>query len=156
MDPIKLVAAARGSILTVVQLFDKTVLSVKWWKKYNNIKGEDGKSRQRQKQKSESSMSSYTSNQIIVGSNSQPVMQVKLSKWNNNDLINKKVLSCEMIDIGYIRSIENHLMTILGGKAGRQDEYSIPTYFVREFDNEKVIIDTSARYLYHYQVNETT
>jgi hypothetical protein len=101
-------------------------------------------------------MSSYTSNQIIVGSNSQPVMQVKLSKWNNNnDLINKKVLSCEMIDIGYICSIENQLMTILDGKAGRQEEYIIPTYFVREFDNEKVIIDTSARYLYHYQVNET-
>ena len=155
MDPIKLVAATRGSILTIVRLFGKTVLSVKWWKKYINIKSEDGKSRQRQIQKSKSSMSSYTSNQIIVGSNSQPVMQVKLSKWNNNDLINKKVLSCEMIDIGYICSIENQLMTILG-KAGRQEKYIIPTYFVREFDNEKVIIDTSARYLYHYQVNETT
>ena len=151
-----MVAATRGSILAIVRLFGKIVLSVKWWKKYINIKSEDGKSRQRQIQKSESSMSSYTSNQIIVGSNSQPVMQVKLSKWNNNDLINKKVLSCEMINIGYVRTVENQVMTILGGKTGRQDEYSIPTYFVREFDNEKVIIDTSARYLYHYQVNETT
>ena len=92
---------------------------------------------------------------MIVNSESQSIVQVKLSKWNNDNLINKKVITCEMMDIGYIQfTLENQLMTIIGN-GGRQQKYVIPTYYIREYDDRRVLIDTSARYLNRYQIKET-
>ena len=154
MDRISKVATAIGSSLTMVLLFIKTVLLVKWWKRYiYNTNLETGKSKE--KRKSESTMVS-TSDQMIVNSKSQSqsVVQVKLSKWNNDNLINKKVITCEMMDIGYVHTLENQLMTIIGN-GGRQQKYVIPTYYIREYDDRRVLIDTSARYLDRYQIKET-
>ncbi|MGA8911288.1 MAG: hypothetical protein WB443_00350 [Nitrososphaeraceae archaeon] len=140
MDPISKVATAIGSSLTIVLLFSKTVLSVKWWKRcIYNTNLETGK---------------IQADQMIVNSESQSIVQVKLSKWNNDNLINKKVITCEMMDIGYISTLEHQLMTIIGN-GGRQQKYVIPTYYIREYDDRRVLIDTSARYLDRYQIKET-
>ena len=96
----------------------------------------------------------FVSNHNITESKSQSLVQVKkLSKWNGNyDLINKKVISSEMIDIGYISTVENQFMTIIrNGRSGKQ-QYVIPTYYVREHDKERLSIDTSVRYLDRYQI----
>jgi len=64
----------------------------------------------------------FVSNHNITESKSQSLVQVKkLSKWNGNyDLINKKVISSEMIDIGYISTVENQFMTIIrNGRRGK-------------------------------------
>ena len=154
VDPISKVATLIGSSLTMVLLFSKTVLLVKWWKRYiYNTNLETGKSQE--KRKSESTRV-FTSDQMLVNSKSQSqsIVQVKLSKWNNDNLINKKVITCEMMDIGYIRTLENQLMTIIGN-GGRQQKYVIPTYYIREYDDRRVLIDTSARYLDRYQIKET-
>jgi len=154
VDPISKVATAIGSSLTMVLLFSKTALLVKWWKRYfYNTNLETGKNQE--KRKSES-ISLFTSDQMIVNPKSQfqSIVQVKLSKWNNDNLINKKVITCEMMDIGYIRTLENQLMTIIGN-GGRQQKYVIPTYYIREYDDRRVLIDTSARYLDRYQIKET-
>jgi hypothetical protein len=151
VDPISKVATAIGSSLTMVLLFSKTALLVKWWKRYfYNTNLETGKNQE--KRKSES-ISLFTSDQMIVNPKfqSQSIVQVKLSKWNNDNLINKKVITCEMMDIGYIRTLENQLMTIIGN-GGRQQKYVIPTYYIREYDDRRVLIDTSARYLDRYQI----
>ena len=140
VDPISKVATSIGSSLTMVLLFSKTVLLVKWWKRYiYNTNLETGK---------------IQADQMIVNSESQSIVQVKLSKWNNDNLINKKVITCEMMDIGYISTLENQLMTIIGN-GGRQQKYVIPTYYIREYDDRRVLIDTSARYLDCYQIKET-
>jgi hypothetical protein len=154
VDPISKVVTAIGSSLTMVLLFSKTVLLVKWGKRYiYNTNLETGKSKE--KRKSESTRV-FTSDQMIVNSKSQSqsIVQVKLSKWNNDNLINKKVITCEMMDIGYIRTLENQLMTIIGN-GGRQQKYVIPTYYIREYDEKRVLIDTSTRYLDRYQIKET-
>ena len=154
VDPISKVATAIGSSLTMVLLFSKTALLVKWWKRYMyNTNLETGKNQE--KRKAESTRL-FTSDQMIVNPKSQfqSIVQVKLSKWNNDNLINKKVITCEMMDIGYIRVLENQLMTIIGN-GGRQQKYVIPTYYIREYDDRRVLIDTSARYLDRYQIKET-
>ncbi|MGA7042770.1 MAG: hypothetical protein WBY71_03805, partial [Nitrososphaeraceae archaeon] len=113
---------------------------VKWWKRcIYNTNLETGK---------------IQADQMIVDSKSQSIVQVKLSKWNNDNLINKKAITCEMMDIGYIRTLENQLMTIIGN-GGRQQKYVIPTYYIREYDDKRVLVDTSARYLDRYQIKET-
>ena len=155
VDTKILIATAIGSSLTRVLLFGKTVLSVDWWKKYIFANFENGRRRQKQQQqKSEDTRMTFASNHNITESKSQSVVQVKkLSKWNGNyDLINKKVISCEMIDIGCISTVENQFMTIIGNGRSGQQQYAIPTYYVREHDNERVFIDTSVRYLDRYQI----
>jgi hypothetical protein len=145
VDQITSTGAAIGSILTTVLLLSKKVLPVKLWKGKLIMKLE----KQEKKRKLE-----FMSNQIIVESKSQlqSIVKVsKLSKWNNDNLINKKVISCENIYIGYISAIGNQLMTIKRD-GGRQEEYIIPTYYVREYDEERVLIDTSIRYLDRYLV----
>jgi hypothetical protein len=142
----------------MVLLFAKTVLSVEWWKKYiiftNSENGRRRQEQKEQKQKLEDANRTFTLNHHhITQSKSQSLVQVKkLSKWNN--LINKKVFTCEMVDIGHIRTVDNEFMTIIRNE-GREQEYVIPTYYVREHDNEKVLIDTSVRYLDRYQINKT-
>jgi hypothetical protein len=148
VDTKILIATAIGSSLTRVLLFGKTVLSVDWWKKYIFADFENGRRRQEQEQQK-----SEGSNHNITESKSQSLVQVKkLSKWNgNHDLINKKVISCEMVDIGCISTVENKFMTIICNGA-KQQQYVIPTYYVREYDKERVLIDTSVRYLDRYQI----
>jgi len=158
VDTRNSIITAIGSSLTLVLLFWKTVLSVKWWKKYIIFtNSETGRKRQEQ-QELEDANRTFTSNHHITQSKSQSLVQVKkLSKWNDDDydLINKKVISCEMVDIGYISMVENQFKTIIRNGRRRQQQYVIPTYYVREHDNERVLIDTSVRYLDRYQVKET-
>lgn len=143
----------------MVLLFGKTVLSVEWWKKYIIFTNpENGRRRkEQQQQKLEDANMTFASNHHhITQSKSQSLVQVKkLSKWNDDDydLINKKVISCEMVYIGYISMVENQFMTITRNGA-EQQQYVIPTYYVREHDNERVLIDTSVRYLDRYQINK--
>jgi hypothetical protein len=154
VDTKILIATAIGSSLTRVLLFGKTVLSVDWWKKYIFANFENGRGIQEQEQqKSEDANMTFGSNHNITESKSQSLVQVKkLSKWNgNHDLINKKVISCEMVDIGCIITVENQFMTIIPN-AAKQQQYVIPTYYVREHDKERVLIDTSVRYLDRYQI----
>ena len=144
-----LISTAIGSSLAMVLRFGNTVLSVKGWK--NHIIFTNSNAGKRQEQ-SESNITFMSNN--VTESKSQSLVQVKLSEWNG--LINKRVLTCEMIDIGYISTVENQFMTIIGSGAGRRQEYVISTYYVRAHDHEKVLIDTSVRYLDRYQVKETT
>jgi hypothetical protein len=151
--PKVLITSIAAASLTLVLLFGRTVLSVKRWKYIFFEKNETTK-RKFQKQEKSKPITMATSARLIESrsrSRSQSLVQLKLSKWNNDNLINKKVFSCEKIDIGYISTVENRFMTIMGN-GGRQAEYVIPTYYVREYDEERVLIDTSVKYLDRYQV----
>ena len=43
-------------------------------------------------------------------------------------------------------------MTVLG--FDKQQEYVIPDYYIREYNEENVLIDTSIQYLYLYEIKE--
>ena len=58
-----------------------------------------------------------------------------------------------MIYIGCIVNIDGHSMTI---RSDSDQEYVIATYWIRGYDQERAVIDTSIRYLDHYQVKSRT
>jgi len=168
VDTKILIVNAIGSSLTTALLFGRTVLSVKWWKKYvfTNSQYRSGRQEhvqeEQKQQKLEDANMTFTSSHHhhhMTQSKSQSVVHVereKLSKWNYDYFKNKKVFTCEMVDIGFVTMVENQFMTITCNGRSRQRQYVIPTYYVREYDNEGIFIDTSVRYLDRYQVSETT
>jgi hypothetical protein len=154
-------ASALGSGLTAALLFGRTVLSIKSWKKNGFAKSQNVRQVQeqqkREQQKLEDANIAFASSSRTTEPKSQSLIQVqkeKLSKLNYDYFKNKKVLTCEMVDIGYVTMVENQFMTVIRNGRGRQLQYVIPTYYVRECDNERVVIDTSVRYLNRYQIKE--
>jgi hypothetical protein len=53
-----------------------------------------------------------------------------------------------MLDVGNIIAIDKQSMTAL---RDTKQEYIIPTYYLREYNKENVMIDISIQYLYHYK-----
>ncbi|MGC2681541.1 MAG: hypothetical protein WA323_06705, partial [Candidatus Nitrosopolaris sp.] len=52
----------------------------------------------------------------------------------------KKVNTCDKIYIGRIIAIDGRSVTI---RSDSRQEYAISTYWIREYDEEKAVIDTS-------------
>ncbi len=65
-----------------------------------------------------------------------------------NALVNKRVRTCDSIEVGHIVTIDKQSMKI---KGLADQEYVIPTYYIREYDAKNLILDVSIRYLYRYQ-----
>ena len=157
-------ASALGSGLTTALLFGKTVLSIKSWKKYGFAKsqnvrqGQEQQKRERQKL-GHLNMTFASDHHHTTESKYQSLIHIqkqKLSKWNYDYFKNKIVFTCEMVNIGYVTMVEDQFMTVTCNGRRRQLQYVIPTYYVRECDNERIVIDTSVRYLDRYQVKENT
>ena len=170
MDTTIIIGVIIGSVITLVLVFGKTVLGVVWTgngKKEHEIiqirnrnaavqehlhptynrrrevflkENEDNQKSVQVKVNSDS--------QIETKSRSQTAIQFKRSS-NLNDLINKRVKTSDLIDIGDVIAIDNQSMTVLG--CNKQQEYVIPDYYIREYDEDDVWIDTSIQYLYHYE-----
>lgn len=152
-----------GASLTIALLFARTVLSLKWWKpfaihrrkkKSNEISINQEQIRANRKAVSDPSRTTITTDtinsdiQIKIKSKSQTLVQFKRIS-SLNESINKEVKTCEMLDIGHVISIDNQAMTVL--HEGKQQQYVIPTYFIREYNQQYLVTDISIRYLYHYK-----
>jgi hypothetical protein len=138
VDTIALAVIIIGSILTLALI----MLSVKWWKLIVTYKA--NKSRQSRQERQQSEASKKPTSNHLIKSKSQTLVQLKeTAGWNK--LINKRVKTCEMVDIGRVSDINDQFMTVI--HSATQREYIIPTYYIREYDQEKVLIDTSIRYL---------
>ena len=150
VDSIIFLAAAIGASLTVVLLFSGTVLSIKWWK--YGLKVRRSTNKENEKEDSQRIRELGVRSLIRSKLRTQTLKKIKqLSNWN--ELINKKVNTCEKIYIGRIIAIDGHSVTI---KSDSRQEYAISTYWIREYDDEKAVLDTSIRYLDHYQVKSVT
>jgi uncharacterized protein YpmS len=129
-----------GASLTIALLFVTTVLSLKWREPFAI-----------HRRKKKSNEISINQEQIHAtrktNSKSQTLVQFKHIS-SLNELINKKVETCEMIDIGHVISIDKQAMSVLHES---KQQYVIPTYFIREYNQEYVVTDISIRYLYHYK-----
>ena len=150
MESIIFLATALGSSLTVVLLFSGTVLSIKWWKKGITVRHSTNK--ENEKGHSQSIRELGVRSVLRSKPRSQTFKKIKqLSNWN--ELINKKVNTCEKIYIRRIIAIDSHSVTI---RSDSRQEYVISTYWIREYDEDKAVIDTSIRYLDHYHVKSAT
>jgi hypothetical protein len=90
-----------------------------------------------------------TTSSQLVKSKTQTLAQLKrTSNWK--ELMNRRIKTCEFIDIGHVIAVDSQSMTILHENTGQ--EYVIPTYYIREYDQEKVLIDIPIRDLDHYRV----
>ena len=143
MDSIIILAAALGASLTIVLVFSATILSVRWWKYGVKVR----RSTNKQNEKERSQRIRELGVRSVIRSKPRTLNINQLSNWN--ELINKKVNTCEKIYIGRIIAIDGHSVTI---RSDSRQEYVISTYWIREYDEEKAVIDTSIRYLDHYQV----
>ncbi|MGI0042454.1 MAG: hypothetical protein ACRD47_01985 [Nitrososphaeraceae archaeon] len=64
-------------------------------------------------------------------------------------LLNKEVSTCDNVTIGSISALNNGLMFII--YAPQNIKYEIPTDFVRQHDQNSVLVDISAEDLEYYK-----
>jgi hypothetical protein len=143
MDSIIYLVTAIGVSLMIVLLFSRTVLSMNWCKY-----GVTGRHSRNKENKNEHSQRIRVSEaRSVIRSNSHTKKINQLSNWN--ELVNKKVSTCDKIYIGRIIAIDGRSVAI---RSDSRQDYAISTYWIREYDEEKAVIDTSIRYLHYYQV----
>lgn len=146
MDTIIFVVTMVGASLAVALLFASTVLSRKWRDMISIHRHHGNKNGQQKKpEKNKKLISEYIG--VKIKSQSQSLVQLKRIS-SLSELINKKVKTCEMVDIGHVIAVNDQSITVLHGA---KQEYIIPTYYVREYDQENIVIDISIRYLLHYK-----
>jgi hypothetical protein len=153
VDAITLVGIIIGSSLAIALLFAATVLSLRWWEIiliHRHRRNVNSTQQQQQLEINRKLISNHVTkvkSEAKTKSQSQTLVQLKrMSTWN--ELINKRVKTCEMSDIGYVFAINNQSMTV--SHYTTKQKYVIPTYYIREYDQDSVFIDVSIRYLYHY------
>jgi hypothetical protein len=143
VDSIILFVTAIGVSLTIVLLFGATVLSINWWK--YGVTGRHSTNKENENEHSQRIRDLEARSVIRSKPRTKKINQ--LSNWN--ELVNKKVNTCDKIYIGRIIAIDGRSVTI---RSDSRREYAVSTYWIREYDEEKAVIDTSIRYLDYYQV----
>jgi hypothetical protein len=147
VDTIIVVVLMTGASLMMALLFASTVLSFKWWSIFFTHRRRSGDDKLRKVKINGKQVLLHAG--IKVKSQSQNLVQLKrLSSWS--ELKNKKVKTCEMADIGNIIAIDKQSMTVIHET---NQEYIIPTYYIREYNTENVVTDISIRYLHLYKVD---
>ena len=137
-----------GASLMMALLFASTVLSYKWW---NLPLVQRHLRRKNNQQKRERSNNELIPQHKVIEAKPQSKNLVQLKHVNWSELINKNVKTCEMVDVGQITIIDKHSMTVMHES---KQKYNIPTYYIRESDQQNVVIDISIRYLHHYKSEE--
>ncbi len=161
MDTIIFVVTIIAANLAIALLFASTVLSLKWWEQitiHRLLKRSKKDISKMQGQPNDVNrissnpiiMTTRTGAQIKSKSKTQALVQHKRIP-SLSELINKKVTTCEMIEVGRVISINKQSITILH-KTGQ--EYIISTYYIRGYNQENIVTDISIRYLYHYKSEE--
>lgn len=134
-----------GSSLAMALVFASTVLSPKG---HRMMRERSHNINQEQLDMNRSLVSTVNSEaQAIKRSKSQTLVQLKRMSYLDN-LVGKRVITCEKSELGYVIAIDKLFITILHPS---KQKYVIPTYYLREYDQEKIMIDVSIRYLHHYQ-----
>lgn len=139
-----------GSVVAIALVFGKTVLSVAWT-------GNDTKRL--------TSAQNGNKNKIVQEhlQEKNDISRMKgFSKLDNDNritsyakskgfdsLLNKEVSTCDNVIIGNISALHNGLMFII--YAPQNIKYEIPTYFVRQYDQNSVLVDISAGDLEYYK-----
>ena len=152
MDTAIIVGVMIGSVVAIALVFGKTVLSVAWTgngTKRVTIIGSGNKNKniqQHMRDKNEVSIN-RTSSKLSKDAGDRISSDVKSKGLDS--LLNKEVSTCDNVAIGSISALQNGLMFI--SCAPLNIKYEIPTYFVRQYDQNIVLVDISAGDLEHYR-----
>ncbi|HEY7081262.1 MAG TPA: hypothetical protein VH500_16305 [Nitrososphaeraceae archaeon] len=173
MDTAIIIGVGIGSVVALVLVFGKMVLGVIWTgngkKEHEIIQTRNLNvaarehlvstynrnsilSKQNEDNKKYVQIKARSDAQIETKSKSRSRTAVKFKRsCNLNELISKRVKTSDLIEVGNVIAIDNQSMTVLS--CNKQHTYVIPDYYIREYDRDSVLIDTSIQYLYHYEIN---
>jgi hypothetical protein len=74
---------------------------------------------------------------------------ITIEDWNN--LIQKKVKTKDLKDIGNIITVDEEFITIL---EGTQQEYLVPKKYIKEFRETEVVLDLTVKQLSTYEAKK--
>ena len=148
MDTAIIVGVIIGSVVAMVLIFGKTVLSVAW----------TGKSVRRIGILEISNLNGGTQ-RYLTNTNNNPKKELHLMRTPSEksrevkkadiigSLMNKQVLTCDNVTVGNIHAIHNNMIDIEGLENIR---YEISTYYVRQNLHNSVLLDIRSSDLEHY------
>jgi len=142
-----------GSVVAIALIFGKTVLGIAWTgngvKRVSVVESGNKNNINQQHMQDENKISiKRTPSKVSKDTPDRISSQVEKPK-NLDSLLNKEVTTCDNIAIGCISALQNGLMFI--SSSPLNTKYEIPTYFVRQYDQNLVLVDISARDLEHYK-----
>jgi len=153
LDTAILVGVIIGSVVAIALVFGKTVLGVAWTgngaKSVTVVEnGNKNKIIQQSMQKKNDVSINETSSKLSKDAGDRISSHVE--KLNGlESLLNKEVSTCDNVTIGNVSALHNGLMFI--SCVPLNIKYEIPTYFVRQYDQNSVLVDISAGDLEHYR-----
>lgn len=140
-----------GSVVAIALVFGKTVLSVAWTgndtKRLTSAQN-GNKNKIVQEHLQEKNDISRMKGFSKLDNDNRITSYAKKSKGFDS-LLNKEVSTCDNVIIGNISALHNGLMFII--YAPQNIKYEIPTYFVRQYDQNSVLVDISAGDLEYYK-----
>ncbi|MGC1132111.1 MAG: hypothetical protein WA941_04775 [Nitrososphaeraceae archaeon] len=153
MDTAIIVGVVMGSVVAIALVFGKTVLSVAWTgndtKRLKAVQnGNKDKIAQHHLQDKNDVSRSKAFSKLDKGNDNRITSYAKKSKGLDS-LLNKEVSTCDNVPIGSITALHNGLMFII--YVPQNIKYEIPTYFVRQYDQNSVLVDISAEDLEYYK-----
>jgi hypothetical protein len=158
LDTAIIVGVVIGSVVAMVLVFGKIVLGVAWTENIaRRLKMNQNRNVNRAVHEHGQDTDHLRSAPLNLSENQneknkEPV-QVQDKSKDFGSLINKQVSTCDNVIIGSIYAIHNGLMFIIHSPQSKR--YEIPTYYVRERDQNSVLVDISAGDLEHYKPQVT-
>ena len=153
MDTAITVGVIIGSVVAIALVFGKTVLSVAWTgngaKRVTEVESGNKNKIIQQGMQDKNKVSIKKASSISSKDTGDRISSHLEKSKGLGLLLNKQVSTSDNVAIGSISALQNGLMFI--SCAPLKIKYEIPTYFVRQFDQNNVLVDISAGDLEHYR-----
>ena len=142
-----------GSVVAIALVFGKTVLSVAWTgndtKRLTAVQNGNKNKIVQEHLQEKNEISRMKGFSKLSKDNDNRITSYSKKPKDFNSLLNKEVSTCDNVTIGSISALNNGLMFIV--YAPQNIKYEIPTYFIRQHDQNSVLVDISAADLEYYK-----
>jgi hypothetical protein len=153
LDTAIIVGVMIGSVVAIALVFGKTVLSVAWTgndtKRRTAVQNGNKNKIVQEHLQEKNEISRMKGFSKLSKDNDNRITSYSKKPKDFNSLLNKEVSTCDNVTIGSISALNNGLMFIV--YAPQNIKYEIPTYFIRQHDQNSVLVDISAADLEYYK-----
>jgi hypothetical protein len=153
LDTAIIVGVMIGSVVAIALVFGKTVLSVAWTgndtKRLTAVQNGNKNKIVQEHLQEKNEISRMKGFSKLSKDNDNRITSYSKKPKDFNSLLNKEVSTCDNVTIGSISALNNGLMFIV--YAPQNIKYEIPTYFIRQHDQNSVLVDISAADLEYYK-----
>jgi hypothetical protein len=153
LDTAIIVGVMIGSVVAIALVFGKTVLSVAWTgndtKRRTAVQNGNKNKIVQEHLQEKNEISRMKGFSKLGKDNDNRITSYSKKPKDFNSLLNKEVSTCDNVTIGSISALNNGLMFIV--YAPQNIKYEIPTYFIRQHDQNSVLVDISAADLEYYK-----